>query len=263
MNELKEIFFINDNFSRHWASSETMGFGMFDGEPDTRPTTPRPQQPPRKDRNTEDRRNRHKCPACRTLFKLWNGIRTCPCGHDGRNKQLVTDQVHKHLWVEDLDNNERMGEVAYARGLVDHPDYFTVPAMAATVHAARNCGVLLSPSITSSSEDENTADYDDDTPLHGFSPEADDTPELVSSEEDGPDTSATGYRRNSSTRYDALDDTATAPPHPFQGVPPNAPDAPPSPSATPSNSPLHFRMRSGLIKQGAPKKKGKGTRGRR
>ena len=172
--------------------------------------------------------------------------------------------MHKHLWVEDLDNNERMGEVAYARGLVDHPDYFTVPAMAATVHAARNCGVLLSPSITSSSEDENTADYDDDTPLHGFSPEADDTPELVSSEEDGPDTSATGYRRNSSTRYDALDDTATAPPQPLQaGVPPTAPDAPPQPTATPPRSPLPYQLRSGRTLKGAPRKKRGGTRGRR
>ena len=93
---------------------------------------------------------------------------------DGRNKQLLTDYTNQQLWVQDLDNNERMGEVAYARGLVDHPDYFTVPALAATVHAARNCGVLLSPSITSSSEDEHTADYgsSDNTPLHGFNTDA-------------------------------------------------------------------------------------------
>ena len=241
-----------------------MGFGLFDGEPDTPTTTPRPQQPPQQESDTQDRRNRHKCPACRTLFKLWNGIRTCPCGHDGLNKQLVTDQVNKHLWVEDLDTNERMGEVAYARGLVDHPDYFTVPALAATVHAVRNCGVLMSPSITSSSEDERTADYsDDNTPLHGFSPEAENSQDLVSSDEEEPGTSGAGYRRNSSTRNDMLDDTAQAPQQQIQaGVPPTAPDAPPQPTATPPRSPLPYQLRSGRTHKGAPRKKRGGTRGR-
>merc|ERR1712015_224094 len=104
----------------------------------------------------------------------------------------------------------------------------------------------MSPSITSSSEDEHTAGYtDDDTPLHGFSSEAEDTPELVSSDENGPDTSAARYRRNSSTRYDMLDETATAPPQPFQaGVPPTAPDAPPQTTATPPRSPLPYQLRS-------------------
>ena len=105
-----------------------MGFGMYDSDTPTTAQRPRPQLPQAHDTNNEDHRNRHKCPACQTLLKLWNGIRTCPCGHDGRNKQLLTDVTNQKLWIQDLDNNERMGEVAYARGLVDHPDYFTVPA---------------------------------------------------------------------------------------------------------------------------------------
>ena len=181
--------------------------------PDPEPQ-PQPQQPqsPQAPQNDGEHRNRHKCPACQTLLKLWNGTRTCPCGHDGRNKQLLTDQANQQLWVHDLDNDERMGQVAYARGLVNHPDYFTVPALAATVHAARNCGVLLSPSITSSSEDEGTADYDDNTPLHGFSPEADLSEDPSSSNEDEPDTSGARYRRCSSTRYDMLGETTQEPP---------------------------------------------------
>ena len=155
-----------------------------------------------------------------------------------------------------------MGQVAYARGLVAHPDYFTVPALAATVHAARNCGVLLSPSITSSSEDEGTADYGDNSPLHGFSPEADLSEDPASSTEDEPGTSGAGYRRSSSTRYDMLDDEAQAPQ--FQaGTPPTAPATPPNTTATPPRSPLPYQLRSGRTHKGAPKKKRGGTRGRR
>ena len=244
---------IQEEEERESETEDPLGFGLYDSDSPTTTPQPRPQPPQAPDTTGEDRRNRHKCPACRTLFKLWNGIRTCPCGHDGLNKQLVTDQVNKHLWVEDLDTNERMGEVAYARGLVDHPDYFTVPALAATVHAARNCGVLLSPSITSSSEDEQTADYDDSdsAPVHGFSPE---------SSEDEP---VTGYRRNSSTRYDTLDDTVPAAPQQIQaGTPPTAPATPPNPTATPPRSPLPYQLRSGRTHKGAPKKKRGGTRGR-
>ena len=162
------------------------------------------------------------------------------------------------MWIQDLDNNERMGEVAYTRGLVDHPDYFTVPTLAATVHAVRNCGILMSPSVTSSSDDDQTAEYpdDDNTPLHGFSPDLDST------DEEEPGTSGTGYRRNSSTRYDTLDDTAQAPQQIQAGVPPIAPDAPPQPTATPPRSPLPYQLRSGRTHKGAPRKKRGGTRGR-
>ena len=246
---------IQEEEEQESETEDPLGFGLHDTEPAATPQQPGPQSPEDPQPNNEDRRNRHKCPACLTLMKLWNGIRTCPCGHDGRNKQLLTDIPNQKLWIQDLDNNERMGQVAYARGLVDHPDYFTVPALAATVHAARNCGVLLSPSITSSSEDEHTADYgdSDNTPLHGFNTDA-------SSSEDEP---ATGYRRNSSTRYDTLDDTAPAPQQIQAGTPPIAPATPPNTTATPPRSPLPYQLRSGRTHKGAPKKKRGGTRGRR
>ena len=79
-----------------------------------------------------------------------------------------------------------------------------------------------------------------------------------------PGTSGAGYRRNSSTRYDMLDDTAQAPPQQIQaGVPPIAPASPPQPTATPPRSPLPYQLRSGRTHKGAPKKKRGGTRGRR
>ena len=84
--------------------------------------------------------------------------------------------------------------------------------------------------------------------------------DLESSNEDEP---GTGYRRNSSTRYDTLDDTAQAPQQIQAGVPPIAPAAPPNTTATPPRSPLPYQLRSGRTHKGAPKKKRGGTRGRR
>ena len=205
-------------------------------------------------------RDRHKCPACRTLLKLYNGIRSCPCGHDGRNKQLLVDYNEQQLWLHDLDTRTDIGEVYYARGLIEHPDYFIDPNLAATVHAARDTGVLLSPTDPSSSDDDDqTADYDEGLPLHGFSPEATESQDLASSEDEpGP-----SQPRKSSTRYDLLDDEAAAPHQVQAGVPPDAPAAPPEQSATPPRSPLPYQLRSGRTHKGAPKKKRGGTRGRR
>ena len=148
----------------------------------------------------------------------------------------------------------------YARGLVAHPDYFTDRNLAATVHAVRDTGVLMSPTDPSSSDDDQTADYDYDEggPLRGFSPEETESQDLVSSEDEpGPS------RRSSSTRYDMLDDEAPAPQQVQAGVPPDAPAAPPEQSATPPRSPLPYQLRSGRTHKGAPKKKRGGTRGRR
>ena len=141
------------------------------------------------------------------MFKLYNGIRTCPCNHDGRDKELRVDYDQSQLFVYDLDARTNMGEVKYARGFTEHPHYFTVPQMAATVHAVRNTGVLMSPSDPSSSEDsEHTTDYPDDgNPVHGFSPPS------SGSEGQDPDP-IEGHRRNSSTRFDFLGDMVQTPP---------------------------------------------------
>ena len=91
-------------------------------------------------------------------------------------------------------------------------------------------------------------------------------------------------RRHSSTRHDLLDDVdATQPllepsdddPAPQQGilqdVLQHAPSTPPHPSPTPGpsptqpdqTSPIYYHLRSGRVRQGAPRKRGRGTRGRR
>ena len=169
------------------------------------------------------------------------------------------DYEQQQLFVYDLDARANLGEVAYARGCTEHPDYFTVPQMAATVHAVRNTGVPMSPSEPSSSDDEHTADYPDEGPVHGFSPETSDSEE----QDPGP---REGQRRNSSTRFDFLGEMVQAPPQQAikPSVPPTASTSPPHQSAsTPDNSPLHMEMRSSRVKQGAPKKRGRGTKGRR
>ena len=59
------------------------------------------------------------------------------------------------------DEREKVGEVAYYRGLVDHSDYFGPPEIAQLVNACRNTKVLMSQSQVSSS-DYNPPYYADD-----------------------------------------------------------------------------------------------------
>ena len=202
-------------------AQDPLGFGLYDsdaGENNRQPQlhqqpAQQQQQPPEEEApegehgaNLDTYRDRHKCPACLTMFKLYNGTRVCPCNHDGRNKELRVDYDQAQLFVYDLDANANLGEVAYARGFTEHPDYFTVPQMAATVHAVRNTGTLMSPSDPSSSDDEHTTDYPaGDTPVHGCSPVTTDSEE----QDPGP---SERHRRNSSTRPDFLDETDPAPP---------------------------------------------------
>ena len=206
--------------------------------------------------NPDMDKDRHKCPACKTLFKLYNGTRTCPCNHDGIDKELRVDYQNSQMFVYDLDTHTVMGEVKYARGFTEHPDYFTVPQMAATVHAVRNTGVLMSPSEASSSEDEHTADYpDDDRPVHGFSP-----PTTDSEEEAVP-----RRLRKSTTREDFLDEddhegqqgATRAPP----GIPTTTPPTDAAPEAMPSeeegsgeDGPSPKKTRSGKTRDQMPYK---------
>ena len=274
---------------------DPLGFGLFDSDPDQ----PQQQQPvagdspragpsrPTGERSpgptgepTEVRRDRHKCPACQTLLKLYNGERVCPCTYGG-NTLLTTDYDNFRLYVHDAETEAEIGEVAYARGLTAHPDYFDRPDIAAVVHACRDTGVLMSPSDTSSSEGDTDQQADDERTT-GFS-SSEPSPTNYASVEDDPDYAIILHhiqqrnRARSSTRYNMLDQEDGQPllqeegqePAPLpqaiqQGVPPTAPATPPQQSATtPEDSPLHIQMRSGRIKQGAPKKRGRGTKGRR
>ena len=219
----------------------------------------------------EGRRDRHKCPACKTLLKLYNGNRVCPCTYGG-NTVLVADYDNFRLYVNDEETDAEIGEVAYARGLTEHPEYFDRPDIAAVVHVCRDTGILMSPSDTSSSEGDEVCMADDEHTT-GFS-SSEPSPTSYATIEDDPDYAVILHhiqqrnRIRSSTRDDMLDQEESqpllleeeedpAPPQPIQeGVPSNAPAAPPQPSATPDSSPLHFNMRSGRVKKGAPKKRG-------
>ena len=181
--------------------------------------------------------------------------------------------------VHDKETDENLGEVAYTRGLSNHP-LGDLPEVAAITTACLETGVLMSPSDTSSSNQDGSEDGDDEASCHGFT-SSPDTPDHYDNMEEEPMYAVilhhiqTRARRHTSTRDDLLDtdeeeplldsDSTEEVPAPPQrasqeGVPPDAPTTPPQQSATSSeDSPLHIEMRSGRIKMGAPKKKGGGT----
>ena len=180
--------------------------------------------------------------------------------------------------VHDRHTDEFLGEVAYTRGLTDHPDV-NLPEVEAITIACRETGIMMSPSDTSSSNHDGSEDGDDEGSCHGFSSSSA-TPDHYDNIEDEPMYEVILHhikqRRQSSTRDDLLDSEEEPllqqepqdelePPAPQaiqQGMPPIAPSTPPQPSAAiPEDSPLHIQMRSGRIKMGAPKKRGGGTRG--
>ena len=174
--------------------------------------------------------------------------------------------------VHDQQTDELLGEVAYTRGLTDHP-LDDLPEVTAITTACRETGVLMSPSDTSSSNHDGSEDGDDEGSCHGFASSSN-TPDHYDNIEDDPMYAVLLHTirqqnnlrqcRRSSTRDDLLDtDEVPAPQHVQAGVPPDAPAAPPGPSATPPRSPLPYQLRSGRTHKGTPKKKRGGSRGRR
>ena len=183
----------------------------------------------------------------------------------------------------DQHTGDILGEVAYTRGLTNHPLHDTRPEVRAIVVACRETGILMSPSDASSSEDERSQDGDvesnDTSSFHGFSSPSPPTPDRYSDIEQDPmyavilhtirQRQELHQQRLSSTREDFADqdeevpEGAAAAPHPpiQDDVLHHAPATPPpQESATPGISPIHFELRSGRVIQGAPQKKGRGTR---
>ena len=203
----------------------------------------------------------------------------CPCGRSGA-PTIDVDRSTNTMDMLDQVTGDNLGEVAYTRGLTDHPlaDKLEVSAI---VEACRETGILMSPSDASSSDADRSEDADDETSsCHGFtttSPE----PDHYSDIERDPEYAVILHtirqrqglydrqQRLSSTREDFLDqeedfpDGAVPQPSIQEDVLHHAPAPPPQPSASPGSSPLHFNLRSGRTKQGAPQKRGRGTRGRR
>ena len=207
----------------------------------------------------------------------------CPCGMSGA-PTIKIDRVENTMDVHDKVTDDLLGEVAYTRGLTDHP-LDNLPEVIAITTACRETGILMSPSDTSSSNHDGSEDGDDEGPCHGFASSSN-TPDHYDNIEDDPMYAVILHkiraqnRRHTSTRDDMLDtdeeplldqndsesdEPPAPPPKAIQaGVLPDAPTTPPQQSADPQeDSPLHIEMRSGRIKMGAPKKRGGGTRGRR
>ena len=69
---------------------------------------------------TAARRNRHKCDACGILMKLYNGRRMCPCGRSGA-PTIDVDRSLNTMDMLDQVTGDVIGEVAYTRGLTNHP----------------------------------------------------------------------------------------------------------------------------------------------
>ena len=197
---------------------------------------------------------------------MYNGQRVCPCTYGG-NTVLVTDYRNFWLYVNDAETDAEIGEVAYARGLIEHPKYFDRPDIARVVHACRDTGVLMSPSDTSSSEGDHERQADDEHTT-GFS-SSEPSPTSYPTIEDDPEYAIILHhiqqrnRLRTSTRDNVLDqdqeerqpllqeegqEPAPLPQAIQQGVPPTAPATPPQQSATtPEDSPLHIQMRSGRM----------------
>ena len=151
------------------------------------------------------------------------------------------------------------------------------------MEACRETGILMSPSDASSSDVDKSEDADDESSsCHGFTTKSPEVEQYSDIEKD-PEYAVLLYAiqqrqrlhdrqlRLSSTREDFLDQeegspdgAAKAPQQSIQqDVLHHAPATPPQPSTSPGSSPLHFNLRSGRTKQGAPQKRGRGTRGRR
>ena len=87
----------------------------------------------------------------------------------------------------DQHTGDILGEVAYTRGLTNHPLQDTRPEVRAIVVACRETGVLMSPSDASSSNTDRSEDGDDESSsFHGFSSPSPPTPDRYSDIEQDP-----------------------------------------------------------------------------
>ena len=96
------------------------------------PRNPRPQPQPRHRNPTPPpppaRLNKNICPECATLFKLFDGRRTCSCKEKSLGHQLGVDTKGKSLDIVDKDGKQ-LGTIAYIRGMDDprHTDIGPIP----------------------------------------------------------------------------------------------------------------------------------------
>ena len=93
----------------------------------------------------------------------------CPCIRSGNN-DLSINRESFQLIMLDNETGENCGEVAYARGLANHP-LLDVPVVADIAQVCQDAGIYMDPTDISSSDDNVAFEADDDEgSFHGFSP---------------------------------------------------------------------------------------------
>ena len=185
----------------------------------------------------------------------------CPCIRSGPT-DLSINRTDLSLVMLNNVTGEVCGEVAYARGLANHPQ-LEVPAVANIARVCEEAAIFMDPSDTSASSCDDAFGFEADnesSSCHGFSNTDSDLP---TSPVPGPSTPAPTFQ-------DILDASRRAALQlRHQGTPPGqptleAPHAPPHPADTPQDrdtptdtiSP--YRTRSGTLRlPPPPTKKGK------
>ena len=165
---------------------DDLGFGLFDDD-----NLQRRQQQPQQHTGTGNkgvkgpnpRKDRHRCPICHILLKLYNGRRICPCNRSDA-PTIKNDRAEHTMDIHDCHTDELIREVAYSRGITNHLD-IDKPEVAAIATACRETGILMSPSDASSSDHGNSEDGDDEQSMHGFS-EPSSSPDHYDNIEDDP-----------------------------------------------------------------------------
>ena len=92
----------------------------------------------------------------------------CPCIRSGNNDLSINRESFQLIMLDNV-TGENCGEVAYARGLVDHP-LLDVPVVANIAQVCQDAGIYMDPSDVSSSDDNIAFEADDEGSFHGFSP---------------------------------------------------------------------------------------------
>ena len=92
----------------------------------------------------------------------------CPCIRSGPTDLSINRQDLQLIMLDNV-TGENCGEVAYARGLVDHP-LLDVPVVANIAQVCQDAGIYMDPSDVSSSDDNVAVEADDEGSFHGFSP---------------------------------------------------------------------------------------------
>ena len=185
----------------------------------------------------------------------------CPCIRSGPT-DLSINRTNLSLIMVDNATGEECGEVAYARGLANHP-MLEVPAVANIARVCNEAAIYMDPTDESGSDDTTAAEGDDESSssFHGFttSPPTEDS-DAQPSPQPGPSTPATTFQ-------DILEASKQAALRLRQPeMPPGQPTLeahhePPPPADTPqdrdtaTDDTSPYRTRSGTIRVPLPPKK--------